>query len=933
MAERVWTRGVVAGLFVLHVAVGGCTVDENKYKFGTAGADSPASSGQPGSSGSSGQGGSGANSGSSGTVRATGGGGATGSASGGRTGVGEGGGDGSDAGAGGDTGGDTGTGTGGAGPGITCPMGQHVCADRCVPDDDVNSCGTSCSPCTAPSDGIATCDGTKCGADCSASGKKLCLGACIPMNEACSGTCPTGTHECGGICPSSQDVNACGTACTPCPVPVGATQATCDGTACGFQCSPGYHPCGNGCATADDAKACGAACTVCPTSANGTAVCLGGSCNIECKSGYHPCGGQCASDASPLTCGDSCDPCEVPIGGTATCVSGKCDSHCPTGQVKCYGKCIPSGMACEGTCPMGSHNCNDNCVADTSTTACGEACQQCTKPTGGSAVSCTAGACDFTCGSGYHRCSGACKTDADVTACGATCAKCPTTANGSAICQAASCDIRCNTDYHLCDGKCIANSSTTQCGPTCSPCTAPTGGTVTCNGTSCVPACPGTQKICGGACVAANDACGGACPGASHNCNGLCMPNKDVATCGTLCTPCPAPPSNGSAICTTAGVCDIMCANGFHKCGSTCVPNDSVDSCGSMCTPCTPPANATPGCSAQGACTFTCNKGYTGANCQFPRFQAVPLPSGYPRNQVRDISGDGAFVSGVLDNDAEFRGFRWTLTSATVSPFALGPATVPNALSNDGAYMAGLHVLNGVSSAARWNSSFTATLLVTSTDDYAEAFDISSDGSIAVGYHNSAALLWRPINGTWNDITSTSFTSLSLTGVSGDGSKAAGYGDTTAGAMQPVWWSSSTGAVVQLSGTAGRARGISRDGKVIVGYTNDTIPTRWSGTNFATREMLATLPAAGTETGGFIVATNQDGSVSVGFSYIGSGSDEAVIWTSSGIQKISDILSAEGVNLAGWSLGSAVAVSNDGKTVAGTGDYNALQRGWVARLP
>ena len=137
------------------------------------------------------------------------------------------------------------------------------------------TCGSSCTPCAVPPDGTATCDGMSCGGSCP-TGKKLCQGACIDAAAACAGGCPAGQHACGGLCPSATDVKACGTSCLPCPVPMGATQATCDGTACGFQCTTGYHMCGNRCARDDDASACGMACTACPADPNGTAQCVGG---------------------------------------------------------------------------------------------------------------------------------------------------------------------------------------------------------------------------------------------------------------------------------------------------------------------------------------------------------------------------------------------------------------------------------------------------------------------------------------------------------------------------------------------------------------------------------------------------------------------------------------------------------------------------------
>ncbi len=63
----------------------------------------------------------------------------------------------------------------------TCPSGQHLCSGQCVFDTSVNSCGSSCKPCSAPTNATATCDGTSCGFTCDA-GFAVCGSAC------CAGT-------------------------------------------------------------------------------------------------------------------------------------------------------------------------------------------------------------------------------------------------------------------------------------------------------------------------------------------------------------------------------------------------------------------------------------------------------------------------------------------------------------------------------------------------------------------------------------------------------------------------------------------------------------------------------------------------------------------------------------------------------------------------
>ncbi|MGC4087234.1 MAG: hypothetical protein QM756_04880 [Polyangiaceae bacterium] len=778
---------------------------------------------------------------------------------------------------------------------------------------------------------MATCESGKCGAVC-ATGKKLCLGTCIGEAEACSGKCPDGTHECTGLCPSTMSVNACGTACTPCEVPTGALQATCDGKACGVQCAPGYHLCAGKCPADDDPKACGTQCEVCPTATNGSAVCLGGTCGIACKTGYHLCGDKCLSDTDPLSCGTACDPCTVPTGGAATCSAGKCGTTCPSGQKLCLSKCIANDAACDGKCPTDQHPCSGLCVANNNTNNCGTtSCTACPRPTGGTET-CDGTSCGFKCGSGYHACGTGCSADDDATACGTTCTKCPTDANGTAICQSNACAIRCNTDYHLCSGKCVSNKALATCGTSCSACTAPTGGSVTCDGVACVPACPTGQKICSGVCVASNNACGMACPTGTHNCSGFCVSNTDLATCGSGCTACTAPASNGSATCSGTA-CGISCNTGYHVCGTSCSSNTSTNSCGTSCTACAAaPTNGTVTCTS-GVCGFTCKAGFTGSTCQYPRLQASPLLNGYTKTYFRGLSGDGLTIAGVQDPDATFLPFRWIPPATTVTTFMTG---FPLGVNGTGTLYAASDPNTGFPS--RLSSTFVATSMPDPQNGtWSTALGMSWDGSIIVGsYHDSMGshgMLWTPGNFTGTNILSGGFSELSFSSANLDGKLVVGTGWLSNGTTQAVWWSSGSGPV-GLAGTNGSASWISKDGTVIVGAvgTTDLVATRWSGTAYTTRQSLTALPSTGS-TSCTANATSQNGSVTVGYCYVSDAAIAATVWTGTTVQSLADILVASGTSTAGWSLDSALGVSDDGKVIAGNGSYNGAHRAWVARIP
>ena len=85
-----------------------------------------------------------------------------------------------------------------------CGAGTHVCSNTCVSDNSVSSCGTSCTPCSAPADphAHATCNGTSCGSACDG-GYILSGGVCVGNTNAC----------CGGGCVDCVGDNGVGWSC------------------------------------------------------------------------------------------------------------------------------------------------------------------------------------------------------------------------------------------------------------------------------------------------------------------------------------------------------------------------------------------------------------------------------------------------------------------------------------------------------------------------------------------------------------------------------------------------------------------------------------------------------------------------------------------------------------------------------------------------
>jgi hypothetical protein len=426
--------------------------------------------------------------------------------------------------------------------------------------------------------------------------------------------CGAGRHKCNGVCVDSASPLTCGTACEPCPTPIGGS-ASCDGIRCNVVCPsgqkpcldkcvasdaicggcpPGQNPCNGLCVDAKNVASCGSACAPCPTSPNGVTSCDGDKCNLTCGAGFHRCGDACVSDADVRTCGSSCSPCAAPTGGEATCEAGACGTRCPTGTRLCLGRCIGMNEPCEGTmCPAGRHACNNNCVPDDDVNACGPGCQACS-PQANADVRCNGTTCVYTCRSGFHDCNGVCKDSRSVLSCGTSCGPCPQPAGAVATCRVGSCDFDC-PGAHKCNGGCQA-----CCGA--ADCTGATGGKVaSCNGGSCSYACPSGQKDCNGTC---RQCCNDGDCGSGRRCDGGTCENCPAE----ICTNATDDDCDGRIDCADSDCSNKTCAGNKVCNGGTCtVCGGNGDLCCAG-TPCQTPLEC-----ASGRCRPPC--GDSGEPC------------------------------------------------------------------------------------------------------------------------------------------------------------------------------------------------------------------------------------------------------------------------------------------------------------------------------
>lgn len=288
----------------------------------------------------------------------------------------------------------------------------------------------------------------------------------------------------------------------------------------------------------------------------------------------------------------------------------------------------------------------------------------------------------------------------------------------------------------------------------------------------------------------------------------------------------------------------------------------------------------------------------------------IPTANGIDGYSTASISADGEVIVGVCSgangcpdgNASSYRGFRGSAAGDGVMD-DLGDlpgtqfATVrnypaPHAISADGGVIAGQSGARGF----RWSNDVMQDLGELSSGAGSDPKAVSADGSVIVG--TSGGLAFRAALGG-------SITSL--------------------------------GALPFATGDGSSALAVSADGAVIVGTTRDSLNQarvfRWTAAD-GMRDLGVPAGAPADATVGTVdaLSISSDGSVVVG-SYTPPGqSARAFRWSGGVMQDAVESLPEDAVP-AGWQLGAAVAVSGDGRVMAGYGtNPGGLDEGWVAAI-
>jgi probable HAF family extracellular repeat protein len=326
-----------------------------------------------------------------------------------------------------------------------------------------------------------------------------------------------------------------------------------------------------------------------------------------------------------------------------------------------------------------------------------------------------------------------------------------------------------------------------------------------------------------------------------------------------------------------------------------------------------------------------------------------------------DVSADGSVVVGSslvkavvwsTGRPLDVEAFRWTRDGGMVG---LGYAPSDSGsfaygVSADGAVVVGTSFVALYGDAFRWtHDGGMARLGALQGNNYSYASATSADGSIVVGQsHNGwyggvrPAFRWTIANGMIDlgDLPGGDVNS-GANDVSADGSVVVGWSSSGNNSVQAeaFRWTDS-GGMIGLGNLPGfdfesRAEAVSSDGSVVVGSSaagpdgDYREAFRWTSDDGMIG--LGDLPGGSHRSVANDVSAN--GSVVVGWGHSASG-QEAFVWdAATGIRRVSDVLTDLGMDLTGWKLTQATAVSADGTIIVGSG-INSLGQAeaWLAHI-
>ncbi len=325
-----------------------------------------------------------------------------------------------------------------------------------------------------------------------------------------------------------------------------------------------------------------------------------------------------------------------------------------------------------------------------------------------------------------------------------------------------------------------------------------------------------------------------------------------------------------------------------------------------------------------------------------------------PISEALGISADGSTVVGWSTSNSRqpsltIEAFRWTSDTGMVGlghldrRYAFIYLSEARSVSADGSTAVG-YSLSRIAppnfEAVRWTTGtgIESLHIHSALDSFANA--ISDDGSTIVGYRevDREAFRWTAETGTayLGDLPGGEFESTPYD-VSADGSVIVGIGSSEFGPEAFRWTPEEemVGLGFLPGGSFSYAYGVSADGSTIVGmsYSDFGLEAfRWTADGGMIG--LGDLPGR-PDYNSKANDVSADGSVIVGRGQSLLGY-EAFLWDeTNGMRNLKEVLTTDfGLDLAGWQLTEANAVSADGRTIVGNGiNPDGFEEGWIAVVP
>ncbi len=320
------------------------------------------------------------------------------------------------------------------------------------------------------------------------------------------------------------------------------------------------------------------------------------------------------------------------------------------------------------------------------------------------------------------------------------------------------------------------------------------------------------------------------------------------------------------------------------------------------------------------------------------------LPGGAEYSEVYSISADGNVVVGTSDSTSGREAFRWE--SDLIQGLGDLPGgtfeSVAHATSQDGSVVVGYSKDGPFWHPFRWEGGVLAALQPVDVNDDTYATDVSSDGTIITGTGESSDAGWRR-GVRWvgdtnvRQIPGVSGSTVANVGAaSADGSRATGNSDGGGNPtrFEPTIWEPDTATAFKLGtpkqGRDAIAAGISADGLVIVGSSQPSDPEAFYWTEGTGFVLMGDFPGGAFSSDAHDASAN--GSIIVGSGTSDLGSNAFVWDAANGMRDLQALLQENyGLDLSGWRLESAEAISDDGTTIAGNGvNPDGNREGWIA---